>query len=157
MGWLTRWRLRAQHLLTRLGAEHASPRRLGVALGVGVLIGTTPFYGLHAWIGLGVATLLRLNRVATVTATAYSLPPLVPVLWFGSVQVGSLLLGGGLLPIRYDAITAIDPFEVGRAWLVGSLVVGSGLGGVVGVAGALIAARLRARAPTPGDATTDRG
>lgn len=111
-------------ILISLVKSHTSPARLALATGLGVFIGCTPFFGLHAFIALGASALLRLNLVAMVVGTNISIPPLVPFLLIGSVYVGSqwlgVPLGDGILPHFYQ-------------WLAGSFVLGAGLGTWIGL------------------------
>lgn len=115
----------------RLLHEHAAPFRLGVAVGVGVVVGCSPFFGLHIWIGLGLAWVLRLNKAAVVLGSHVSFPPLTPFVAFACVQVGARLVHGRWLtlavvdfaPVRLPSL--LRTFLVD--WLVGGLVVGAGL------------------------------
>jgi uncharacterized protein (DUF2062 family)/SAM-dependent methyltransferase len=108
--------------------EHSRPHRLAAAVAVGILVGCSPFFGLHFWIGLGLALLLRLNKLAVFLGSQISIPPLAPLIGFASVQLGALLLYGELVHLR------LDDFNLGNlpallrqfllSWLVGGLVVG---------------------------------
>src|SRR5436190_8428665 len=91
-GRFARWRRSCRELVMRLLRERTSPSRLAWAVGVGVLIGTTPFYGLHLGITIVVATMLGLNRAVTYLAANVSLPFIAPFLAFGSIQIGTVLL-----------------------------------------------------------------
>lgn len=145
--------IRALRFLVRsLVESHTTPARLAAAVVVGAIIGATPFFGLHLWICLGVAGLLRLNPTATYAAANISLPPLVPLLGYASVQVGERLLHARWLPYtKHEFRLLLDApgglkAAAGRFfvdWLVGGVFVGAGLG--VLMAGAVyVAARRRA-------------
>lgn len=127
-------RVSLRQLARRLWKEHATPGRLGLAVAVGVVVGCSPFFGLHFWIGLLIAVLLRLNKIAVFLGSQISIPPLAPLVGYASVQVGSLLLQGRTVQLT------LDDFALGRlpdligmflsSWLVGGLVVGTLLGAV---------------------------
>ena len=68
------------------------PWRVALALSVGVFISFTPFYGLQTILALVVATLLRLNRVVTVTGTWMNLPWFAPFVYAGAMKLGTVLL-----------------------------------------------------------------
>jgi uncharacterized protein len=68
------------------------PWRVALALSVGVFISFTPFYGLQTILALVVATLLRLNRVVTVTGTWMNLPWFAPFIYAGAIKLGTVLL-----------------------------------------------------------------
>ena len=137
----------------RLIHEHTDPVRLGVAVGLGVLIGCSPFFGVQTLVGLGLAWILRLNRVAMLLGLQISVPPLTPFVLFADAQVGALSLRGQWLPLSVDAMRAVRSFrEV--ADLLGVLVLGGAiLGGVLavvtGLATTFVIRRWR-RAPAPG-------
>jgi SAM-dependent methyltransferase len=113
--------------------ERATPARLGWAVAVGILIGTSPFFGFHLVICLAAATLLGLNRTVTYLAANISGPWLAPLIIFGSVQTGHLILTGSWLPLRFEVFRTIDPWQFAEAWLLGGLAVGSTLGALAGL------------------------
>ena len=68
------------------------PWRLALSLAVGVFISFTPFYGLQTLLAIGAATVLRLNRAATVTGTWLNLPWFAPLVYAGALRLGTLLI-----------------------------------------------------------------
>ena len=137
----------------RLMHEHTDPVRLGVAVGFGVLIGCSPFLGVQTLVGLGLAWILRLNRVAVLLGLQISVPPLTPFVLFADAQLGALSLRGQWLPLSVEAMRAVRSFrEV--ADLLGVLVLGGAILGAVlavvsGLATTFVIRRWR-RAPAPG-------
>lgn len=137
---------RLRELLYRLRTEGDTPGRQAGAVALGVLIGCSPFYGLHLALCIVLARLLGLNRGLTYLAAHVSLPGLWPLLVFGEIQVGRWLRGGGPLPIRPSELRRLDPWQFGVDLLLGSAIVGVALA----VPLALLtwrAARARRRAP----------
>lgn len=122
---------RLVRLASRLWREHTSPARLGLAVAVGIIVGCSPFFGLHLWIGLGLALLLRLNKVAVFLGSQISIPPLAPLLGFASVQVGALVLTGETVRLEVDAFRLSRLYALLQQflldWVVGGLLVGIGL------------------------------
>lgn len=118
---------RLRELLHRLRTEGDTPERQAAAVALGVLIGCSPFYGLHLALSVVLASLLRLNRALTYLAAHVSLPGLWPLLVFGEIQVGRWLRGGGRLPIRPAELRRLDPWQFGMDLLVGSAIVGVAL------------------------------
>jgi uncharacterized protein (DUF2062 family)/SAM-dependent methyltransferase len=122
---------RIRELAGRIWREHATPQRLGAAVAVGILVGCSPFFGLHFWIGLGLSIVLRLNKVAVLLGSQVSIPPLAPFLGFASVQVGALLLSGETVELSVDDFAVNNLPELLRHfllnWIVGGIVVGAGL------------------------------
>ncbi len=113
-----------QHLLT----EHGSTPRLAAAVGLGVLVGTLPAFGLHLAITIALGTVLRLNRIVMYAAANISNPLFAPFLIFASVQAGHLVLHARLLPLNVDALRQVGAARFLGDWIAGSLVVGSILG-----------------------------
>lgn len=116
------------------------PRRIALALAVGVFISCTPFYGLQTLLSILVATLFRLNKAATVTGTWLNLP------WFTPLVYGTALaIGGRIVP---------DPRGLpglSVALLVGTAIVGAVAGAATYVVALGLIAHRRGRGgPTEG-------
>ncbi len=149
------WGIRV--LLHKLGwllwHEKTGPRELGVAVFVGVLVGCSPFYGLHTALVLGLGFLLRLNKIAMWVASNVSLPFIAPFIAFGSMHLGYWVLYRQPLPMTLAGARVLAAsgsiVEVGLSlwlyWLVGSVFVGSGLGLVLGGATTVVARRRATR------------
>lgn len=109
--------------------EHASARRLGVAVALGVLIGCTPFLGFQVWLAIGIATLFKLNRIAILLGVQVSTPPITPFLLLANAQVGAVLLHQRWLPISLESVRGAPKakwvVDLFLELLVGGLVVGS--------------------------------
>lgn len=119
---------RLQRAWRHLRREHATPERLAAGVAVGVLIGCSPFYGLHFWIGMGVGLILHLNKLSVLLGIQVSIPPLTPFLIFTVIQTGSLVHRGHFLSLSVEDL-ALDklPSLAGTIivdWLVGWPVVG---------------------------------
>jgi len=137
----------------RLVHEHADPVRLGVAVGLGVLIGCTPFFGVQTLVGLGLAWILRLNRVAVLLGLQVSVPPLSPFVLFADAQVGALSLRGHWLPLSVEAMRAVRSFrdvtDLLGVLVLGGAILGAVLAVLTGLATTFVIRRWR-RAPAPG-------
>lgn len=124
-------------------------------MGVGVFCGCSPFHGFQVLLTLGLAWLLRLNRLAAMLGLQISAPPLTPVVIFAGLQTGALLLHGRFLPLRLSGIRELVHGSLARALLtdfvVGSLVLGVVLGAVIGLATTAVVRRQRARSGSAAD------
>jgi uncharacterized protein (DUF2062 family) len=122
------------------------PWRIALALAVGVFISCTPTFGVQTLLALVIATVARLNRVATVTGVWINLPWVSPFVYAGALQVGRAIL----------------PDQTGFSgfWLmlsVGTTLIGAVAGAVTYVAayGALsLRRRKRAAVDNAGDVPT---
>jgi uncharacterized protein (DUF2062 family)/2-polyprenyl-3-methyl-5-hydroxy-6-metoxy-1,4-benzoquinol methylase len=109
--------------------QHASPRQLALAVFLGCVVGTTPLFGAHLILCAGLGILLRLNIPLMYLAAHVSIPPLIPILGWASVQVGSQLLGQSIPSIHPDALTE-SIWPLFEAWMLGAIPVGSAIGSV---------------------------
>ncbi len=129
--------------------QHSAPGRLAAAVLVGCVVGATPLFGFHLPLCIALAWLLRLNQLAVYGAANISLPPLVPLLGFASVQLGERLLHGRWVALaRTDFTWRGAPALAARYftdWLVGGVLVGGAIG-LVGATAIYFAASARKRA-----------
>ena len=111
------------------------PARTGIAFGVGVFIGCTPFFGFHSFIAAGAAALFRLNLLTVWLGTHISNPLLAGGLTLVSIGVGSYVL--------HETPSTVGRFSA--SWMVGSLIVGTVLGVTAGVLVTFAVRTIRAR------------
>ncbi len=134
-----------------MAREHASTPRLAAGVGIGAFIGTSPLIGFHALVGVAVARLLRLNQIAVFAGTNVSFGPLVPVLAFGSIQIGHRLLAGSWLHLAVEEMTLELAQRTLGAWVLGSAVLGAALGlGAAALTVVVVGGIRRARARVDG-------
>ena len=70
-----------------------SPHRVSLAFAIGVFIGMSPFLGIHTVLGILVAWLFRLNKLATILGVYVTNPwTIIPIYTF-STWVGTKFLG----------------------------------------------------------------
>jgi uncharacterized protein (DUF2062 family) len=123
--------------IRKLLTEAATPRELGWAAALGVFVGTSPLIGIHTLAILIAAALLRLNRVAAVTASQLCMPPLVPAL---CIEMGYCFRFGHFLTLksvhtlRESSFLDLGYMGLERLWdwLLGFLTVGPALALLVG-------------------------
>lgn len=148
---LERLRGTMHKMAVKIATERTTPARVGAAVAVGVFVGVSPFYGLHLAMCLVLATLLGLNRVITYLAAHVSVPWIAPFLIFATVQCGSFLLTGGFLKLTINDLGHIDPWDFGKAWLLGWLALGTCLGLVLGALAWALTKRYRKTHPLAQD------
>lgn len=133
--------------------EKTAPRELGAAVFVGVMIGCSPFYGLHTFLVLALGVILRLNKIVMWVASNVSLPFIAPFIAFASMQVGHVLVHREPLPMTLEGARALAAsasiVEVGLGlwldWLAGSAFVGAAIGVALAVPTWWLARRREAR------------
>lgn len=77
--------------LRQIPRDRATPTELGIAAGVGVLIGTLPLYGVASVTIVYVTTRLKLNRLMALASQNLCMPPVVP---FVCIETGFYLRHG---------------------------------------------------------------
>lgn len=123
--------IRAQFGL--LARQHATPGRVGVAVGLGVMLGCSPFLGLQVLLALASARLFRLNTIAVVLGVQISIPPLTPLILFATAQLGALVLRGHWLPLRLAHFRGVPLGTLVADLFLDMLVGGALFGGVCAV------------------------
>ncbi len=116
-----------------LRTEGQGPAREACAIGVGLFIGCSPFYGFHLLLSWVCGRLLGLNRLKVYLAANISNPVVAPVLLFAEIQTGTWLRTGSFLTLTVQTVKTINPWQFGADLLVGSAVIGGVLGGVGGL------------------------
>ncbi len=125
---------RLRRIFYNLRTEASGPRRDAVAVGVGILIGCTPFYGFHLLLVWSVGWLLRLNRLKMYIAANISNPLFSPLLVLTELQVGAWARRQDLHELSLSAIRTTHVGVYGADLLLGSLIVGVTLGAAAGAA-----------------------
>jgi uncharacterized protein (DUF2062 family) len=128
---------RAWELLKRIYRaardERASPKEIGWAVGVGVFVGCSPVLGFHGAIALGLATILRKNRLYCWLGSRVCNVVTLPFVAVAEVEVARLLRTGHFVTLDRDHILEQAPALFGD-WLLGMLPVGSVLALLIGAA-----------------------
>lgn len=73
-----------------------SPAKKSLSVSLGILIGMSPLWGFHTITVLFLAYLLRLNKLIAFACSNISIPPMIPIIIYGGLKVGSVLLGSPL-------------------------------------------------------------
>src|SRR5512134_3685053 len=98
-------------LIRRLLAEHATPRSLGAAAALGLIVGSLPFLGLHTILVYVLAKRLRLNRIVALGTNQLCMPPIVPAL---CIEAGYFMRHGAFL--TEISLRTLGREAADRAW-----------------------------------------
>ncbi len=90
------WKRAVQYVYLRLRRLPDPPHRVARGVFAGVLISFTPFFGLHFFGAILLAWALRGNVLAALLATFFGNPVTLPLIAFGSVELGHWLIGGNV-------------------------------------------------------------
>lgn len=88
------WARKVREQFRAIWLSHTTPRRLALALALGVFLGASPLWGLHTLLAIAMSLLLGLNKPATLFGTLVSNPLLAPFLILFSLETGSWFLYG---------------------------------------------------------------
>jgi uncharacterized protein (DUF2062 family)/cyclopropane fatty-acyl-phospholipid synthase-like methyltransferase len=94
------------------------------AIGLGVFIGCSPFYGFHLLICWIVGWLFRLNRLKLYLAANVSNPVFAPFVVFAELQSGAWVRRGEFHSLTVAGVKTLDAWRLGADLLVGSLIIG---------------------------------
>jgi SAM-dependent methyltransferase len=113
-----------------LRTEGSGAGREAAAIGAGVFIGCSPFYGFHFLLCWAVGSLFALNRLQMYLAANISNPMFSPFLVFSEVQTGAWIRRGAFYRLTVDTIRTADVWAFGLDLLIGAAVIGAALGAV---------------------------
>jgi len=95
-GWLwpaMGWRRLSTYLLKRLTRLPGTPHNIACGFACGAAISFTPFVGLHIFLSMLLAWLLRGHMIAAVAGTVVGNPWTFPFIWLATYKAGQILLG----------------------------------------------------------------
>ena len=119
----TSFREKVQALFRHELRAHTSPHRFASSLGIGVWMGLWPHHGFQVASVIGLSMILPINRPIALLGSCISSAPMLPLIIFASVNIGSLVLHGSFhgnmhgSPLNVLATGAIE-------FIVGSLILG---------------------------------
>lgn len=126
-------------LVRILKAEFQRPEesswRKASSIGFGLFIGILPIWGFQLLVGIPSALALKLNRVLFITAANISIPPLIPLIIFGSYMAGAPLMGENAVDLEFSKdITLTAIWESLQQYLIGSVILAlsAGIFGTLG-------------------------
>lgn len=136
---------RLQRAIHALRTEGDTRGRESLAIGLGLMIGCTPFWGVHFGVCWLVGMAFRLNRLKMYVAANVINPLVVPPLFYAEVQAGAFVRRGQFRALSWEMLDPTRIWDFGADLVVGSIVVGM----IVGAIGAFVtyAARRPARDP----------
>ena len=70
-----------------------SSLKKAVSISLGIFIGLTPFWGYQTLIVLFLAVIFKLNKVLAFTFSNISIPPLIPIIIYSSINIGKFIVG----------------------------------------------------------------
>lgn len=79
--------------LKRTLTQREAPSKTASAVAVGVMMSVMPIWGFQMLATIGLAHVLRLNKVVAVAFSNASLPPFIPFIVYASLSIGTAVTG----------------------------------------------------------------
>ena len=114
----------SQFLREDLLESNASHSNKACSVALGLFFGIAPFWGFQTLITLSLAAILGLNKSLAFLCSNISIPPMIPFLGLASLKLGSLFVGGDILPCE-GKITQEFLMNNLSQYLVGSFLLAS--------------------------------
>jgi glycosyltransferase involved in cell wall biosynthesis len=75
------------------------------SLGFGLMMGIFPIWGFQMLVAAAFAVLFRLNKIIVLAASNISIPPMIPLIIYGSYYTGSFFMTNNIEHINWDELT----------------------------------------------------
>jgi len=105
--------------------QAGDPKRMAMAIGLGLFFGIAPFWGYQMIAAATVAHFLKLNKAITILASNISIPPMMPFIFYGALAFGHWMFTGQGLHVSMDQMTRARAMEYLGQWIVGSFALAS--------------------------------
>ncbi len=126
--------VRVRHGWRALKKEQSSPARIGVAVGLGVLLGCSPAYFFQMLLAVVLAQFFKLNKLAVLAGVQISAPPITPLVVIASVKLGDWMLSRPSTHLTMKTVNETSPVELLTKFSTSLALGGMTLGVVLGVA-----------------------
>lgn len=117
-----------------LGSRDSSEKK-ALSLALGVLIGISPLWGFHTIAVISLAVIFKLNKVIAFAFSNVSLPPFIPFIIYGSLKLGSWMLGEHFVLSFNEIDPSLELMKYLKSYIVGSLTLSVLMAIVFGLAG----------------------
>lgn len=82
--------------------------KLAASIGFGVFMGIVPIWGYQMIVALALAYLMKLHKPFVIVAANISIPPMIPLIIFGSIGTGALAMGLPLADLSFSDGFGLD-------------------------------------------------
>ncbi|MBI5025145.1 MAG: DUF2062 domain-containing protein [Nitrospirae bacterium] len=79
-----------------------TPEKIALGMAIGIALGILPTFGIGTFLAIGLAFLLRANRLSAILGTFIMNPWVAPFFWMLSYAIGGLFLGKGWSNIQAE-------------------------------------------------------
>jgi len=117
-----------------LGSDDSAEKK-ALSITLGVFIGLSPLWGFHTLSVIFLAVFFRLNKVIAFAFSNVSLPPFIPFIVFGSLKLGSWILGEQFVLTISEIDPSVELMKHLKSYIVGSLALSVIMSIVAGLTG----------------------
>jgi glycosyltransferase involved in cell wall biosynthesis len=111
-----------QHFREQISDSKFSNLNLALSIGFGVFMGIVPIWGYQMLTAIFLAYVLKLNKVLVVISANISIPPMIPLILYGSLKVGEFVLGKDL-SLTFDSGISFGIIKLALwSYVVGSII-----------------------------------
>ena len=90
---------------------HHSPQLKAMSVAFGIFMGIIPIWGFQLMTAIFLAILCKLNKPLVIVAANISIPPMIPVIIFGSYKMGALWMGSNAMQIDFSNAITLDSIK----------------------------------------------
>ncbi|TFG36874.1 MAG: DUF2062 domain-containing protein [Nitrospirales bacterium] len=88
--------------IVRFSKKGLTPHEIALGIAIGIFVAFIPLFGTHTVTAIALASLLRVNTLIVLLGTQLSNPLTFPFQLFASAEIGSLILHGRFLEIKFS-------------------------------------------------------
>ena len=113
---------------------HQSSGIKAFSVGFGIFMGIIPIWGFQLLAAIFLALLFKLNKPLVIIAANISVPPLIPVIIFGSYKTGALWMGANAQALQFNNSITLDSIKKNlQQYIYGSITLAIAAGLVFGL------------------------
>ncbi|MEP7237339.1 MAG: DUF2062 domain-containing protein [Ferruginibacter sp.] len=90
---------------------HHSAQLKAMSVAFGIFMGIIPIWGFQLVAAIFLAILFKLNKPLVIVAANISIPPMIPVIIFGSYKMGALWMGSHAMQIDFSNAITLDSIK----------------------------------------------
>ena len=125
-------------LLENILESDDPPTKKALSIALGVFIGICPFWGFHTVLVLFLAVLFKLNKSIAWGFSNVSIPPMIPLIVYGSLQIGGFVTGTNVDFLPHDSFS-IAHLQINLTqYLIGSFILATLSAAIFGLTGYLL-------------------
>ena len=90
---------------------HHSAQLKAASVAFGIFMGIVPIWGFQLVTAIFGAILLKLNKPLVIVAANISIPPMIPLIIYGSYKMGAIWMGANAMEIDFSSDITLDSIK----------------------------------------------